>query len=597
VHDWPWYASWPRGLSISLDYPPVPVYKLLESSAAKWPTREAIVFQIGEGVTTYAELWEKAQRFATALARLGVRKGDVVALQLPNSPPFAVAYYGSLLVGASVSPCSPLLSARELEHQLKDSGAQTLVALDMFMETVMAVRGKTRVKQVVVTGIQELLPSGDPVDVKAYGPRTYSLLKLLLDTPPTPPQVKIDPDRDTAHLAYTGGTTGLSKGVILTHKAVVANTLQLAHWVMGGRPLLRDGLLHIVGNPTPGPDEPWEFPVTPEGGKVLTVVPWFHAMGITGYLNLPIYVGATMVVHPRFDAAAYAADIARHQASAFGGAPALFHAMLAVPGLGEKDYSAVRLVTSGAAPLPVELLDRMSELLPNAVIMEAYGLTEMAMAATANPANRSGKRKPGSVGIPVFDTDVKIVDLDDPDLEIGYDELGEICLRGPQMMKGYLNRREETAAVLRKGWIHTGDIGRLDEEGYLYIVDRKKDMLIYKGHNVYPRELEEIIFTHPAVANCAVIGKPDPAAGEIPKAFVVLKPGASATAEEIMNLVSSRVGAYKKIREVEFIPAIPVSLAGKPLKRDLRAMEQERLRAAAEEGGGEVAATGDEEII
>jgi long-chain acyl-CoA synthetase len=216
--------------------------------------------------------------------------------------------------------------------------------------------------------------------------------------------------------------------------------------------------------------------------------------------------------------------------------------------------------------------------------MEAYGLTERTMGTTANPAARSSKRKVGSVGIPVFDTDLKIVDLDDPELEIGCNELGEVCLRGPQMMQGYYGRREETESVLREGWVHTGDIGRVDEDGYLFIVDRKKDMLIYKGHNVYPRELEEILFTHPEVANCTVIGKPNPEVGEIPKAFVVLKPGATVEAKDIMDFVAARVAAYKKIREVEFLEAIPVSQAGKPLKRELRELEIERARVLAEEG-------------
>ncbi len=578
----PWQDSWPRGLPLSLDYPPVPVPKLLESSARKYPDLEAIIFQIGEGVTTYADLWDKANRFATVLARMGVGKGDVVTVQLPNSPQFAIAYYGTLIAGAVFSPCNPLLSAPELRYQLNDSGSGTLVALDMFMTTVEAVRTETPVKRVIVTGIQEVLPPFSPVDVSGYGPETYSFQELLLSHPPMPPLVAVNPDTDIAHLAYTGGTTGISKGVALTHRNVVTNSLQFAHWTMGGRPVLNpdDGLLYVEDRPEPGPAKHWEFPVTPGRGKAIIVVPWFHAMGTIGYLNFPVYAGSTMVVHPRFDPGAYLADIARHGAAVFGGAPPLFQAMLNHPGMGSVDLTGVRFVASGAAPLPVELLHAIQERLPNGVLMEAYGLTECTMGATANPATWSGRRKPGSVGIPIFDTDVRIVDLDDPDREVDTGEVGEVCIRGPQVMKGYYGRPEETAQVLRGGWLLTGDIGKMDEEGYVFIVDRKKDMLIYKGYNVYPRELEEILFTHPAVANCTVIGKPDPAVGEYPKAFVVLKPGATASAEAIMAFVAAQVAPYKKIREVEFLDEIPVSLAGKALKRELRDRETRRSQTA-----------------
>lgn len=255
--------------------------------------------------------------------------------------------------------------------------------------------------------------------------------------------------------------------------------------------------------------------------------------------------------------------------------------MLNHPDIGSLDLSGVRLVASGAAPLPVELLDAMSRRLPNGVLMEAYGLTEATMGATANPANWSGLRKAGSVGIPIFDTEVKIAHVDDPGREMPPGELGEICIKGPQVMRGYYHRPEETAQVLRGGWLLTGDIGRMDEDGYLYVVDRKKDMLIYKGYNVYPRDLEEVLFSHPAVANCTVIGKPSADVGEVPKAFVVLKPGAVTSAEELMAYVATQVAPYKKIREIEFLDEIPVSLAGKALKRELRERE---LRKAAPAG-------------
>jgi len=451
------------------------------------------------------------------------------------------------------------------------------------MGTVSAIRNDTELRRVIVTGIQENLPPYAPVDVKPYGPRTYSLQQLLDETTGEPPAVAIDPERDLAHLAYTGGTTGRAKGVRLTHKAVVANTVQYAHWIGSGRPVLdADGLLAESADRVQ-PEDGWEYPVEPGKAVLVVVVPWSHAMGSVGYLNNPVYGGTTTVVHPRFGAAAYAADIVKYRATAFGGAPALLRAVADLPDAESLDLSSVRYIASGAAPLPVEVMHRVQRLVPDAVLMEGYGLTEMAMGVTANPANRSGLRKPGSVGLPIFDTDVKIVDLDDPDIEIGFEEMGEICVRGPQMMLGYWQRPEETAQVMRDGWVHTGDIGWLDRDGYLFVSDRKKDMLLYNGFSVYPRELEEILRSHRLVADCAVIGRPDPKVGEIPKAFVVLKPGKTSNARELMDFVNQRVAPYKKVREVEFIDAIPVSYAGKPLKRELRQRELERMQRQEQE--------------
>ncbi|RJQ10174.1 MAG: acyl-CoA synthetase [Bacillota bacterium] len=585
MEDRPWYAHWPKGLQVSLDYPDVAVPKFLESAAYRHPDRTAVVFQIGEGTMTYTELHEKARRFAAALAGLGVRKGEVVTLHLPNCPQFIIAYYGLLMIGATFSPCFPLLGVNELRHQLVDSGARTIVTFDMFAPTIQSIRHDTDLKRVIITGIQENLPPYTPVDVKPYGGKTWSFQALLDETKSEPPEVKIDPAKDLAHLAYTGGTTGLSKGVMLTHRAVVVNTMQFAHWAGSGRPILGDdGYLDSADRYEPGPGEPWEYPTKTGETTVVIVVPWSHAMGSIGYLNNPVYGAATMIVHPRFDPAAYANDIPKHKATAWGGAPQVLQGVAGVEGIESLDFSSVKYISSGAAPLPVELLRRVRELVPDAVVMEGYGMTEMTMGAVANPANRSGLRKPGSVGIPVFDTDVKIVDLDDPDIEIGFNELGEVCLRGPQMMLGYWKRPEETATVIRDGWVHSGDIGRLDEDGYLYIVDRKKDMLIYNGFNVYPRELEEILRSHRVVADCVVVGKPHPRFGEYPKAFVVLRPDKTATAEELMAFVAGRVAPYKKIRELEFISEIPMSHAGKPLRRQLREWEVERSRAGAEAG-------------
>jgi len=591
LRDRPWYKNWPKGLPTSLDYPKVPLYKFLESSAARHPDREAIIFQIGDAVTTYGELWDKAQRFATALARMGVKKGDRVAVQMINNPLTAIAYYGILRAGAVYCPCNPLLSYRELHHQLVDTGAETFIIFEMFMDKFEPIRYDTQVKRLIVSGISEMLQPPTPTDVKPYGRGTYSLLSLINDTPSDPPDIEFDVENDLAHIAYTGGTTGVPKGVMVTHyNAVVAN-IQQAHWGMGGRPVVDDdGLLDIVDPIETDDREDWDYPVGPAGQKWLVIVPWSHAMGVNGYLNIPVYKGDTMVVHPRLEMPAYMNDLVKHKCTGCGGAPQLLIAMLNYPGIEKLDLSNIRTVGCGAAPLPVDVYRGLSKLLPNALIIEGYGLTEMTLGATTNPINRSGMRKLGSVGLPVFDTDVKIVDIDDPTVEIDFNEIGEVCLRGPQMMKGYWKNPEETSRVIIDGWLHTGDLGYLDEDGYLFLVDRKKDMLIYNGHNVYPRELEEILFTHRAVKDCAVIGKPHSLTGEIPKAFVVRKPDVKVTEQELMDFVKVRVADYKQIRELEFIDELPRNYAGKVLRRELRRWEIERVAA------GEVAAETEEEL-
>jgi long-chain acyl-CoA synthetase len=573
-----WYAHWPKGLPMSLEYPRVPVARFLESSAKKYPDKPAIIFQVGDEVTTYAELHEKARRFATALREMGVRKGDRVAVQHINTAHTAMAYFGIMLAGAVYVPCNPLLSFRELLNILNDSGAETFVIFDMFIDKFMPIRHDTPVKRLIVTGIQEFIPPHVPLDVKQYGGRSYSLLQLLNDTPDDAPIVELDPDEDLAHIAYTGGTTGVPKGVATTHQMVVTTCVQQAHWSVGGRVVVNsEGMLEIHG--ALNTDEPgWEYPCAPGSGKWLVIVPWSHAMGINAYLNIPIYRGDTMIVHPRVDLPTYMADLVRHKVQFCGGAPQLLVAMLNYPGIENLDLSHVRYMGSGAAALPVEVLNGLQRLMPEGMVLEGYGLTEMTLGSTANPGGRSAIRKPGSVGIPFFDCDLKIVDVDDPSVEIGVNELGEVCTRGPQMMRGYWRNPAETAKVIRDGWLLTGDIGYMDEEGYLFLVDRKKDMLIYNGHNVYPRELEELLFTHRGVLNCAVIGKPHSLTGEIPKAFVIRKPGVSITEQELMDFISIRVADYKQVREVEFVEELPISYAGKVLRRELRRMELERIQ-------------------
>jgi long-chain acyl-CoA synthetase len=492
-----------------------------------------------------------------------------VAIHLPNSPQFAIAYYATLMNGAIFTPCSPLMVEREMEHQINDAGAETIITLDLFYPTVAKVVPKTKLKNVIVAAISDIFPpllsAIKPPLAKKDLPGTLDFSSLLKAHEPKSPQVKFEPKKDLAHLAYTGGTTGVSKGVMLTHANVVANVLQVGYWSGGGDVSYKEGVLDVVRMEG---DRAEDHPIPFGKGKALVVVPWFHAMGTVGYLNNLILSGMTLIVFPRFDPGQYLQAIEKYEANTIGGAPQLFIPLVNHPDFKKYNLSSIRLVASGAAPLPVPVLNQMLQNF-SGVVAEGYGLTEVSMASNLNPPFREGV-KPGSVGLPLHDTEIKIVDVETGTQRLPPGEVGEVCIKGPQVMQGYWNKPEETKNTLRDGWVYTGDIGREDEDGYFYIVDRKKDMLIYKGYNVYPRDLEELMAKHPAVQQCAVVGKKDLEAGEIPVAFVVLKQGASVTGEELMEYCSQNVSAYKRIRQIVFKPQLPVSGAGKILKTELR---------------------------
>lgn len=512
-------VCWPPGLPGSLVYPEVPASAILAGAARRYGDRVALVR--GAESLTYRELGTRAAQAANGLVARGVRPGDPVALRMANCLEYPVAYYGVLLAGGVFVPVNPLLPDAVAARQIADAGAGlTLTAAD-------------------VPG-------------------------LCAGQPATPPVVDIDVYRDLAHLAYTGGTTGESKGVRLPHRNVVVNTLQYTCWASGSVPAL-DGDGGLVLDQVGSVDE---YPARLGTSVVINLTPWFHAMGTVAGLNGLLLMGFTSVLHDRFDPAAYLADAERLRVTSMGGAPALFAALLARPDIATRDLSSVRVISSGAAPMPVEMINRMRALAPDAVVAEGYGLTEVTMGVTSGPMHRSGLRKPGTVGVPVFDTEVRIVDVDGRPVPAG--ERGEVCVRGPQVMAGYHNRPEATAEVLTDGWLRTGDIGVLDDDGYLSIVDRIKDMLLYKGYNVYPRELEELLVAQPGVLAAAVVGKPDAAVGELPVAFVV-PASASVSAEAVMDTVNEQVVPYKRLRDVLLVDQIPVSAAGKVLKRELRA--------------------------
>lgn len=567
-----WHKHWPKGLTYSLDYPEVTADIFLRSAAHKFPERPGIIY--GGVEYSYAKLWEGTQKFAAALAGLGIGKGDVVALHMPNCPQFVMAYYGILLAGAVFTPANPMLSPRELEYQLNDCKAKAVVTFNLFLPSVLEVRGRTFLEHIIVTCALELTQQS-PLDTSGLGKGLLSFRDLLERQTPHPPHADLNPRTDLAHMAYTGGTTGVSKAVMLTHFNVVANILQTTIWDIGGRPVVWEGILYNEDKYLVEPGTHWEFPSGEAAGITVNVAPWFHALG-TIDLQSRMMRAETIVLAPRFDPAAYLDDCEKHQITSLIGAPALFLAMINTPGIEKRQISSVTRLISGAAPVPVELLKRLSILFPNAVLTEGYGMTEVGAVATINPANWTGLRKIGTAGIPLQDTEIKIVDLETGLKEMPCGEEGEICIRGPQCMQGYYNKPEETAAALRDGWMYTGDIGIMDEDGYLSIVDRKKDMLIYKGYNVYPRELEELLFKNPAVASCTVIGVADPLVGEFPKAFVVKKPGVEISEQGLMEQVNEQVIFYKKLRELEFINELPLSPAGKILKRELRVLDAKR---------------------
>jgi long-chain acyl-CoA synthetase len=553
----PWFKFWPEGVPRHIDCPEVPLSELLAKTAREFPEYTATVYF--DKAMTYRELNNFADKFATALAALGVRKGDKVAIFLPNMPQFIISYYGIIKAGAIETAISPLYKEREIEHQLNDSEAETIVVLDVLYPILEKVIGHTRVKNVIVTSLKEYMPSAKAflgsllkkipsykVERKA---NTFFFQELLSKHEANPPKVDIDPKEDLAALQYTGGTTGLAKGAMLTHMNLVSNAVACAEWLKG-----------IRGSET-----------------FLIVLPLFHIFGMTTGMNAPIYLAGKMVVLPSFDARTMFGAIQKHKATVFCAVPSLYAMLLARADLPKYDLKSVRFCISGSAPLPPEI-QRKWMAVTGGVLVEGYGLTESSPVTHCNPLDKSLKTvKIGSIGLPWPDTDARIMDMETEERQLAAGETGELVVKGPQVMKGYWKMPEESAAVLRNGWLYTGDIGKMDEDGYFYITDRKKDLIKYKGYSVYPREIEDVIYEHPAVKLCAVVGKPDPVASEIPKAFIVLKEGKTVTAEEIKEFVNSKVAPYKAIREVEFRTELPMTLVGKVLRRVL--LEEEKKKA------------------
>jgi len=554
----PWLNFWPEGVPQSIKYLEVPLFEFLKNSAKLYPERPAIIFF--DRRINYQDLNDISDSFANALHSLGVGKGDVVALFMPNVPQYVMCYYGALKAGATVTAVSPLYKERELEYQLNNSEAKALVTLDILYPLFRKIWTKTKVKHVFVTSIKDYMPTFKaflgslfkkiPSHKVKRESDVYFFKEILRTYPPKPPKVDIDPKEDIAALQYTGGTTGIPKGAMLTHYNLVSNAMMCAEWLRG----------------------------KPAEDVYLTVLPLFHIYGMTTSMNAPIYLAGTMVMLPRFDPVEVLSAIQKYKVNIFCGVPTMYAVLVSHPDIEKYDLSSVRFCISGAAPLPPEVQKKFMQL-TGGVLVEGYGLTESSPVTHCNPLDPTMKTvKIGSIGLPWPDTEAKIVDVKTGRRRIRPGASGELVVRGPQVMKGYWKMPEETKAVLRDGWLYTGDIGKMDKDGYFYITDRKKDLIKYKGYSVYPRELEDVLYEHPAVKICAVVGKPDEVSGEIPKAFVVLKEGATATEEEIIKFVRERVAPYKAIREVEFRKELPMTLVGKVLRRVLREEELKKTK-------------------
>ena len=556
-----WTRHYSPGVPTHLAIPNRLLTEVVEESVQRWGDRTALAYYGAKW--TYRQFWEESGRFAAALAREGVGPGDRVALYLPNCPAYPIAFFGTLRLGASVVQVSPLYLGQDLVRLLKDSEPKALVTLEFLYPNLTKVRSEWSVPAVFVARLRELYPWYARPFVNSVLRRQHLETEFpsgsgvrpwseAVRTPGSVPLWKGDPASTVAVLQYTGGTTGRPKAAMLSHRNLVANVYQSNAW-----------------NTTRHPGEE----------VILASIPFFHIYGLTVALLLGLTEGATVVMQTKPEIREVLKLIHRYRPTQFPGVPALYQAFNQQPDVGRYRLRSIRFCLSGSAPLPVEVARRFQEL-TGAVLVEGYGLTEASPATHANPVE--GERRLGSIGLPLPETDQRVVDLEDPTKVLTGTEVGELCVRGPQVMVGYYRQREETALVLTAdGWLRTGDVARLDADGYAYIVDRKKDMINVAGMKVYPREVEEVLFQHPAVADVAVVGLPDVAHGEVVKAFVVRTPGSSVSAEELIAFVRERIAHYKAPRTVEFRESLPRSAIQKVLRRVLRAGEATAPDAAA----------------
>jgi len=561
----PWLKSYEPHVPEHLDYPTSTMPVILEQVAAKYPDRPALIYK-GTHIS-FREYNEIVDRLAAAFQSFGVKKGDRVALHLPNIPQFPMAYYAILRAGGIVVPCNPVYTARELAYQIKDSGAEVGITMSLMYPAIKKIRGETKLRHVIVANVKTYLPSilkflftllkekkdGHRVDISGDD-NTYWFTDVLAKAPAKPQPVATSLD-DLAVLMYTGGTTGVSKGAELTHRNILVNAYQCRVWLNA-----------------------------PDGTeRSLTALPLYHSYAMTTCMNHGTLTGAAMILIPNpRDLEDVFKNITEHKPTQYPGVPAMYVAINNYPHLGKYDVSSIKACISGAAALPVEVQQRFQEI-TGARLVEGYGLSEASPVTHANPV--FGDNRLGTIGVPWPDTEAKIVDADTGTKAMGVGEAGELCVRGPQVMRGYWNMPEETANSLRTDplggapWLHTGDIAVMDADGYFQIVDRKKDMILGAGgFNIFPREIEEVLYEHPKVMEVTAAGIPVAEKGERVKAYIVLKPGQTATEQEMIDFCKERLAPYKVPRYVEFRSELPKTMVGKILRRML--VEEERAKLA-----------------
>ena len=545
MNEMTWLKNYEDGVPPSLSYPDVPLTRFLDDSADYFPDATAMIFE-GRRFS-YQEFRALVNSLAAALTSLGVGKGDRVALLLPNSPPYVIGYYAILKIGGLVVNLNPLSVERELLYLLNHAEAHTVLVAEPLYPRIAGIADKSPLQNTVIACLRQWVAvksaGKSPISLPRKKKGIYSFEALLRKfRRKKPPDIPVKPE-DEALLQYTGAISEGIKGVILTHRNLVANTLQLASWVVRAR----------------------------KGKEVfLSVLPFFHVYGMAVAMNAPVFLASAMLILPRFEVRAVLRTIKRYRPTFFPGIPTMFIALSQEKEAEKFDIACLRVCYSGGAPLSLETLDDF-EKLTGARVIEGYGLAETSPATHCNPV--FGKRKRGSVGVPYPDTLARIVDLEDPDKVLGPEEVGELCIKGPQVMKGYWKMPAETEKAVRDGWLFTGDIARMDEDGYFYIMDIKKDMIIAGGFNIYPKDIDQILAEHPKVAEAVAVGIPDRYRGETVKAFVVLKPGETATEEEILNFCRQNLAKYKVPTRVEFRDGLPKSSSGKILRRILRQQE------------------------
>ncbi|WP_368895194.1 AMP-binding protein [Priestia megaterium] len=555
-----WLSQYPDEIPDRLHYEQKNLAQLFEEAVQKDPKKSAIYF-LGKKMT-FSQLHQDSLKLSSYLIELGLKRGDRVAIMLPNCPQAVISFYAVLLAGGVVVQTNPLYTERELEYQLNDSEATMIIALDLLYPRVVKMKALTKIKHVVITSIQDYLPfpkniiypfiqrKQQKISVDVSHTETTHLFKRIInESSPAVCNAEGISDEDIAILQYTGGTTGFPKGVMLTHKNLVANATMCSHWLYRCR----------YGEE-----------------KVLGIIPFFHVYGLTTVLVLSVLQNYEMVLLPKFDAKTTLKTIHKQQPTLFPGAPTIYIALLNHPDLAKYNLSSIDSCMSGSAPLPVEVQEQF-EKLTGGKLVEGYGLTETSPVTHANFLWK--ERIPGSIGVPWPDTDAKILSFE-TGKEAAVSEVGEIAVKGPQVMKGYWKQPEETEAVMQDGWLLTGDVGYMDDKGYFYVVDRKKDIIIAGGYNIYPREVEEVLYEHEKIQEAVVVGVPDPYRGETVKAYIVLKNGVRCTEEELNEFSRKYLAAYKVPRLYEFRNELPKTAVGKILRRALIDEENEKHKKA-----------------